>query len=717
MPEKIAKRTWGAESRGTSFLDMLWETLKPFPGRAQVTLRLAVVCTAVVLVAYTFRMPFQDLMPFFILFITKEDKVTTAVSALLVIFAITVAIAVAIVIYKFTGNRAEFRIPAIALEIFVGMYLFRVLSIGPVGWILGFICAATQSLVYLFPGPEETVHQFLWLWAAIVFSVGLAWVANILLFPVSATRLLQREFVAGWNAISAATAQLTANTPSAGASLLRPLVKRGPIRVLKLLKLSSIESPDLRVNQVQLTRMILSLDKITRLIFSYARARLKLSAPVAISSTEKAILDGLKEDAQCFQRQFEAGFLPSGTATRSRNKTAEVFPAVQLAEAENTVGDLAAGDTESENRPEKAAARHKRSLFVADAFSNPRHVQFALKVTLAGMIGYLFYTASDYYGIHTVFYTPLIIALASSGATIHKGLLRIVGCIIGGGLGLICLAWVIPRYETLGTFLLIVFCVHGLAAWIASGGDRISYMGLQIALAFDLGFLQGYGPPTNIDPLRDRFIGIVLGICIIATVFSLLWPESADLIARERLAACLRAIARLLHLGGSNDGSQSSSPQREQLELEIASRLSEANSYEEQAAFEALLYGSDVIPVSRLAEATAGVEEIYVACLPWLREQVSSMLTSADDEDPKTSPGLTKLLEDAMEEFAELMEGFRNKTVSRAQTPTDRFLGKKDMENMGLGESSSSSSLEELLRAAVQFQTLGQTLENVGARR
>ena len=82
---------------------------------------------------------------------------------------------------------------------------------------------------------------------------------------------------------------------------------------------------------------------------------------------------------------------------------------------------------ESENRPEKAAARHKPSLFVADAFSNPRHVQFALKVTLAGMIGYLFYTASDYYGIHTVFYTPLIIALASTGATIHKGFLRIVG--------------------------------------------------------------------------------------------------------------------------------------------------------------------------------------------------------------------------------------------------------------------------------------------------
>jgi multidrug resistance protein MdtO len=717
MPEKIAKYTWSAESRGPPFLEMLWETLKPFPGRAQLTLRLAVICTAVVLVADTFRLPFQDLMPFFILFITKEDKVTTAVSALMVLSAVTVAIAAAIVIYKCTGDRPEFRIPAIAAEIFVGMYLFRVLSIGPVGWILGFICAAAQSLVYLVPSPEETVHLFLWLWVAIAFSVSLAWLANLLLFPVSATRLLQREFVSGWNAISAATAQLAANSPSAGAGLVRPLIKRGPVRFLKLLKLSSIESPDLRGKQIQLSRMILSLDKTARLIFSYARARLKSSVAIAIPSNETAILGGLKEDAECFQREFEAGFLPSATAIRNAAKTAGDVATLQLLEAKSTIEDLVAEDTESENRLEKASTRHKPSLFVADAFSNPRHVQFALKVTLAGMLGYLFYTASDYYGIHTVFYTPLIIALASTGATVHKGLLRIAGCIIGGALGLIGTIWIIPRFETLGTFLLIVFFVHGLAAWIAIGSDRISYIGLQIALAFDLGFLQGYGPPTEIDPLRDRFIGILLGIGIITIVFSLVWPESADSSARERLAVGLRAIARLLHLGGSKDGSQSSGEQREQLELEIASRLAEANSYEEQAAFEALLYGSEVTEVSRLAEAADGVEEIYVACLPWLREQVSSKLTSADGEDPKTAPGLTKLLGDAMAELAEMIEGFRYQTASQVQSSTDRLLEEKDREDMGLGASSSSRSLEELISALVQLQNLGQTLENIPGRR
>jgi multidrug resistance protein MdtO len=699
MAEKIANYARRAESRGVSFPGMFWDSLKPFPGRGRITLRLAVACTLIVLVADTFRMPMQDLLPFFVLFVTKEEKVTTALSALLVLFAVTLAIAASILIYKATGNRAEFRIPSIALEIFIGMFLFRVLAIPAVGWILGFVVAAAQSLIYLFPNAEETVHQFLWLWVAVAFATAVAWLANLLLFPVSATHLLQREFVARWQAVLAATEQLTTSQLSAGTDLLRPLVKGGPTRILKLLKLSSIESGDLLERQVELRRMILSLDKITRLIFSYAKARLKSAASKAVASGETAVLAGLKKEAQFFQQEFEAGFVPSCTATRPATETAGMI-APGLREVENTFQDLAGADAESHDRPQKAAAGRKHSLFVADAFSNPRHVQFAIKVTLAGMIGYLFYTASDYYGIHTVFYTPLIIALASTGATIHKGFLRIVGCIIGGALGLICLIWVIPRFETLGTFLLTVFCVHGLAAWIAVGDDRISYMGLQIALAFDLGFLQGYGPPDKIDPLRDRFIGIVIGICIVTIVFGLLLPESADLSARERLAGGLRAIARLLRVGRGNNAFQNRSSEREQLELEIASRLSEANSYEEQAAFEELIHGSIATEGPKLENAIAATEEIFVCSLPWIREQRSGQ-TMQEGGEPRSTPEFAERLPKAVEACADRIVHHQRQIADQDQTPIDHPL-----EKTGSGAGKNAGSLEELLSAVVELQVL-----------
>jgi multidrug resistance protein MdtO len=699
MPEKIASYARDADSGGDSFPRMFWDSLKPFPGRGRITLRLAVACTLTVLVAYTFRTPFQDLMPFFVLFITKEEKVTTIVTALLVLVAATLAIAMAILLYKCTGDRPEFRIPGIALEIFIGMFLFRVLSIGAVGWILGFIVAASQSVVYLSPSPEETVHQFLWLWLAVAFPVAVAWLANLLLFPISPTHLLQREFLTGWHAVSAATEQLTSQT-SAGARLLRPLVKAGPVRLLKLLKLSLIESPVLHGKQAELRRMILSLDKITRLLFSYAKTGLKSSATLA--SRETAILSGLKKEAESFQQELEAGFFPPYTATRPAMETTENI-APQLREAEYALQDLAGGDAATENHPQKAAARRKPYLFVADAFNNPKHVQFALKVTLAGMLGYLFYTASDYYGIHTVFYTPLIIALASTGATVHKGFLRIVGCTIGGALGLICTIWVIPRFETLGTFLFVVFSVHALAAWISAGNERISYVGLQIALAFDLGFLQGYGPPENIDPLRDRFIGIVIGICIATTVFALIWPESADLSARERLAVCLRTIARLLRVGREGNDSENQSSQREQLELEIASRLSEANSYEEQAAFEELINGSIATEGPKLEDTIAATEQIYVCSLPWVREQ-RSVQTIHEGEEPKVTSEFAERLPNAVEACADRIDRPPRQIAGQDKTPIEYLIEKTDF-----GNSKNADSLEELLSAVTELQVLVST--------
>jgi hypothetical protein len=198
-------------------------------------------------------------------------------------------------------------------------------------------------------------------------------------------------------------------------------------------------------------------------------------------------------------------------------------------------------------------------------------------------------------------------------------------------------------------------------------------MGLQIALTFDLGFLQGYGPPENIDPLRDRFIGIVIGICIVTTVFAVIWPESADLSARERLAACLRTIGRLLRLGPPNDGSQNWKSQREQLELEIASRLSEANAYLEQAAFEESIHGSPSAQGPGLEDLISATEEIYVCSLPWMREQ-SSGQTIQEGAQPGSEQKIGERLSNALETCANWMHHDQSRIANQNQTPIDDFV-------------------------------------------
>jgi uncharacterized membrane protein YccC len=230
-------------------------------------------------------------------------------------------------------------------------------------------------------------------------------------------------------------------------------------------------------------------------------------------------------------------------------------------------------------------------------------------------------------------------------------------------------------------------------------------MGLQIALAFDLGFLQGYGPPENIDPLRDRFIGIVIGICIATTVFALIWPESADLSARERLAACLRTIARLLRVGWGSNGSKNRSSQREQLELEIASRLSEANSYEEQAAFEELIHGSIATEGPKLEDAIAATEEIYVCSLAWVREQRSGQ-TIHEDEEPKVTSEFAERLPNAVEVCADRIDRHQRQIADQDQTPIEYLIEKTDFVS-----SKSADSLEELLSAVTELQVLVSTRE------
>jgi uncharacterized membrane protein YccC len=129
-------------------------------------------------------------------------------------------------------------------------------------------------------------------------------------------------------------------------------------------------------------------------------------------------------------------FLSGSSKPRFRLSSTVATPSKTLAEHVS----LSGADAESQDRARQAGQ-----------FDRKRRSEFALKVTLAGMIGYFFYTASDYFGIHTVFYTPLIIALGSTGATMHKGVLRVAGCLIGCALGMICTIWLIPRFETLGS--------------------------------------------------------------------------------------------------------------------------------------------------------------------------------------------------------------------------------------------------------------------------
>jgi multidrug resistance protein MdtO len=88
--------------------------------------------------------------------------------------------------------------------------------------------------------------------------------------------------------------------------------------------------------------------------------------------------------------------------------------------------------------------------------------------------------------------------------------------------------------------------VLALAAWIAAGSERIAYAGIQIGFTFALAFLSWFGPLTNLTELRDRVLGILLGVLVSSIVHLYLWPDSEAPQLKSRLAALYRRLADCL---------------------------------------------------------------------------------------------------------------------------------------------------------------------------
>jgi multidrug resistance protein MdtO len=184
---------------------------------------------------------------------------------------------------------------------------------------------------------------------------------------------------------------------------------------------------------------------------------------------------------------------------------------------------------------------------------------------------YLLYTGVDWYGIHTAFITCVFIALGSTEATLRKGTLRIVGCLIGALLALFTIFFLIPHMETIASLVIVVACVSAIAGWVATGTERIAYAGLQMAFAFYYSLFpgfDGYAPDTDLTHLRDRVVGILLGLTVTALVFHYIWPEKengdSELKRRGRsqtLQLCGRFIAKASARSDCLNSSPRSAPQ------------------------------------------------------------------------------------------------------------------------------------------------------------
>jgi multidrug resistance protein MdtO len=69
--------------------------------------------------------------------------------------------------------------------------------------------------------------------------------------------------------------------------------------------------------------------------------------------------------------------------------------------------------------------------------------------------------------------------------------------------------------------------VTAISAWISTASARLSYLGVQLALAFYLINLQEFTIQTSLSIARDRVFGVLLGLVSMGLFFDLLWVRNA----------------------------------------------------------------------------------------------------------------------------------------------------------------------------------------------
>jgi multidrug resistance protein MdtO len=490
--------------RRAPFLAFLAQELAPREGRWFAVTRIAAGCTITVAIAMLFRIPLAAYMAYMVFLASKDDIAGTARMVVAACVAITLGVIFSLGLTQISLGDPAIRLPAMALTTFLAMFSARTFALGPISFLAGFIVVTMQSVVDQVPNPEAFTRLTLWLWVVVVVPVAVTMLINLLFGP-AASSVAERGVRKVLTELEAAlsSGEITGQLAQWRAILV-PLIEksRNPTAIQRLLD------------------VLVILEAYPDPIPPSERTRLSFLVRGCLSALERQTL--------------------VAEAPPERESTPEALAATRaFAELQREL---------SLTHADKAAhAEHKpRQLFVPDALSNPAHWQFALKTSIAIMIVYGVYTMLDWPGLLTSIVTVFFVALGSVGETVHKLTLRISGALIGGLIAGLSIVFVLPHFTDIGQLCALTAVVALFAAWVTTSSERLSYAGMQIALAFFMGMLQTYSPANDLTVLRDRIVGILLGNVVMTVVFSSLWPESAITRLRGALAEALRAIAALL---------------------------------------------------------------------------------------------------------------------------------------------------------------------------
>ncbi len=521
----------------------LQDELKPYPGRLPTIIRMVLAATLTMLVVMTMRSPNCAIGIFFSLTISRENPVNTLRHGLQTMLAFFMGLIYVLVGVTVFVNDSLGHFIFIALSLALMFFVMRTFKSHSAAF--GFCFVVVSALpVWDLPFPVDAhVDNNIWSVFGVILSVCITIAVELLFCPrqTEFTEIQQglNERLAALRSVLQVYRDEKDIEDSQEIRALRQLARLGASRLKGFLARSDMND-DSGLERAEWGALISVIERLVDTVSN-------LGTPQSpLTPRDQSRLRTIQSAFDNLQSAIADGQWPECTRWHFSLTSSQALPLLPQIERKLTM---------LPHVPEKSTFQEKRfrlkkfhwwQLFVADAFDNVDYLHFTVKGTLAGLACYVFFTSVDWHGLGNSLTTCVITALSTIGSSRQKQILRFAGAILGGVvLGIGSQIYILPWLDTIFGFTILFAAVTALAAWFTTSSPRLSFLGVQMALAFYLIMFQSSGMETSVLISRDFAMGTLLGLFAMWGIFDQLWAKPAIEEMKEAFAANLRHLSEL----------------------------------------------------------------------------------------------------------------------------------------------------------------------------
>jgi multidrug resistance protein MdtO len=604
-----------------SWADRLWDDLQPTPGRLNSSLRIVLATAITLILLMALRMPLASLGLYYIFLIGRDSPSVSVRSGFFSFLALAASVAAVLAVVSLTDNDPLARLLSVSVVTFLAGMLMLSTNVTVLASTWGFIYCTLIAFWETHAPTDYLVKQTLYL----IGTVALALVCSVAIEYIFGTkdpvkelqhqRRIRYEAVETMFSLYAQGATREQILPAVvGVSRLAAAGQTGMQKLYNAIVDRNLDPGTLPIGtRVRITMQAQLMD---------VAAAFGLQNPVVSDPELRRRCAHIADIC----RGLKAEVKPA-TEEQMAHHTGEAITLIDRVDGIlHDILSMPLGSSGEYNKELIALSSSKVSIFIPGAFTRHETVAFALKLSLCATICYIIVRAVDWPGISTSVITVLITGLSTSGAIKQKLIFRLVGSAIGGLIfGLGATVFLFPHMDSITSLVALISAIAFLASWCA-GGRQFSYVGLQIAFAFYLVAFEGFSAPTELAPARDRLIGIILALVVMAFVFDLIWPVRTVTAMRGALAEVLINEAKFLRLAetsGNHEELRSDADQlRDQIGKTVAGirTMNDAVEYEFGVGREEHLRSSKMIIQTALASVAFFWNQFAVLHSPRARD-------------------------------------------------------------------------------------------------